>query len=447
MTNIVLCADGTWNRPGTDDSADQPSYPTNVFKLFTNLDGKDSAADITAADEQERVATDPTGATTQIAKYLHGVGDSDNILVKLLGGATGAGTIARIVRGYTFLSRNYVPGARIFLIGFSRGAYTVRALAGLVQARGLLDATRLPLATDRGKAYRLGAAVWYDYQHARRASQPQLAWPTRGPSGRLARIYLATPTQELVSPVPIDTVAVWDTVGALGIPDYTSTDAVADLFRFANTTLGPGVSQGFHAVSRDEQRADFIPTLWDPDPPRIKQLLFAGAHGDVGGGYPTTGTESGLSDLTLDWMTGLLTGRGVVFAAKPTFVTDASACGCAHEPWLTPPFNLLPILKRVFPQTLAESPSIQARRDGSPVRPDPSKGPTDYTSRNFQRIPRNHLGPMVDTPLGDLRPQRVSGLNRVNVTANRYHRGPPLPLADSQRRRSAGALMSPRERR
>ena len=170
MTNVVFCADGTWNRPGTDDSADQPSYPTNVFKLFTNLAGKDSALDLTEADEQERVATDAAGMVTQIAKYLHGVGDSDNILVKLLGGAIGTGTIARIVRGYTFVSRNYVPTANIYLMGFSRGAYTVRALAGLVQARGLLDPTRLPLADDKGQAYRLAAAVWYDYQHERLAA-------------------------------------------------------------------------------------------------------------------------------------------------------------------------------------------------------------------------------------------------------------------------------------
>ena len=73
MTNVVFCADGTWNRPGTDDSADQPSYPTNVFKLFTNLAGKDSALDLTEADEQERVATDAAGMVKQIAKYLHGV--------------------------------------------------------------------------------------------------------------------------------------------------------------------------------------------------------------------------------------------------------------------------------------------------------------------------------------------------------------------------------------
>jgi uncharacterized protein (DUF2235 family) len=379
MANIVFCADGTWNRPGTDDSADQPSYPTNVFKIFTNLDGVDSADTICEADEQERVAKDAAGATAQIAKYLHGVGDSDNILVKLLGGAVGAGTIARIVRGYTFVSRNYAPGARIFLIGFSRGAYTVRALAGLIQARGLLDATLLPLATDKGQAYRLGAAVWYDYQHALLAAHPNPSLLSRFEdlAADLPAFLSQPPTDALVSPVPIDTVGVWDTVGALGIPDYTSTGAVADLFRFANTILGPGVAAGFHAVSRDEQRGDFTPTLWDADP-RITQLLFAGAHGDVGGGYPTTNSESGLSDLALQWMTGLLSARGVLFGATEIFPPAPNPCGCAHEPWLIPPFNLLPILRRVFPQTLQESPSVQARRDGGPVLFDPGKAPAQY---------------------------------------------------------------------
>ena len=379
MGNIVFCADGTWNRPGTDDSADQPSYPTNVFKIFTNLEGVDSAETICEADEQERVAKDAAGATAQIAKYLHGVGDSDNILVKLLGGTIGTGTIARIVRGYTFVSRNYAPGARIFLIGFSRGAYTVRALAGLIQAKGLLDATQLSLATDKGQAYRLGAAVWHDYQRALLAAHPNPTLLSRfdALAADLPDFLSRPPTASLVSPVPIDTVGVWDTVGALGIPDYTSTGAVADLFRFANTTLGPGVSAGFHAVSCDERRGDFTPTLWDADA-RIQQLLFAGAHGDVGGGYPTTNSESGLSDLTLQWMTGLLNARGVLFGAKETFSPAPNPCGCAHQPWLTPPFDLLPILKRVFPQTLPESPSVQARRDGGPVLFDPSMAPAQY---------------------------------------------------------------------
>jgi hypothetical protein len=93
MTNIVFCADGTWDGPGTDDSADQPGFPTNVFKFFTNLEGKDSAVDLTQADEQERVARDAASTVTQIAKYLHGVGDSENILFRLLGGTIGPGPL------------------------------------------------------------------------------------------------------------------------------------------------------------------------------------------------------------------------------------------------------------------------------------------------------------------------------------------------------------------
>jgi Uncharacterized alpha/beta hydrolase domain (DUF2235) len=163
------------------------------------------------------------------------------------------------VRGYTFLSRNYVPTAKICLIGFSRGAYTVRALAGLVQARGLLDPTKLPLASDKGQAYRLAAAVWYDYQHELLAADtnPGLLGRFEDLAADLPSFLSQPPTDKLVSPVAIDTVAVWDTVGALGIPEFTSTGAVADLFRFANTTLGAGVAAGIHGVSRDEMRADF----------------------------------------------------------------------------------------------------------------------------------------------------------------------------------------------
>ena len=79
------------------------------------------------------------------------------------GGSVGAGLIARIVRGYTFISRNYVQGDAVYIIGFSRGAYTARALAGMIAAKGLLDATKIDL-TDKESAYRLGAAVWVAYR-------------------------------------------------------------------------------------------------------------------------------------------------------------------------------------------------------------------------------------------------------------------------------------------
>src|SRR3984957_9577982 len=160
---IVFCADGTWNGPGETDSDDTTATTTNVFRLFVNLDGRDTPDSALLGNEQERVLTDSNGVVLQWAKYLHGVGASDNFLVKVLGGTVGAGLIARIVRGYTFISRNYLPGDRIFIIGFSRGAYTARALAGLIATKGLLDATKSDLA-NKESAYRLGSAVWFEYR-------------------------------------------------------------------------------------------------------------------------------------------------------------------------------------------------------------------------------------------------------------------------------------------
>jgi hypothetical protein len=165
VKNIIFCADGTWNGPGQDEDHDRVADATNVFKLFANLDGVDAPETTRLADEQERSLTTPDGTLQQVAKYLHGVGDSDNVLVKMLGGAGGAGLVTRVVRGYTFISRNYAAGDCIFVIGFSRGAYTARALGGLIAARGLLDATRIDL-TEKEQAYRLGSAEWFEYRAA-----------------------------------------------------------------------------------------------------------------------------------------------------------------------------------------------------------------------------------------------------------------------------------------
>jgi uncharacterized protein (DUF2235 family) len=145
---IVFCADGTWNGPQEPDSDDKTAHPTNVFKLFLNLAGKDTAGTYLLENEQERLLSAADGSPQQVSKYLHGVGDSDNPLVQALGGSIGAGLVTRIVRGYTFISRNYAVNDRIYIIGFSRGAYTARALAGLIATKGLLDATKIDL-TDK----------------------------------------------------------------------------------------------------------------------------------------------------------------------------------------------------------------------------------------------------------------------------------------------------------
>src|SRR6266581_8604368 len=147
---IVFCADGTWNGPSettgvstTDNADDQGEIGrtgvTNVVKLFSNLAGQVTPETLGLEKEQEKLFTDARGNPVQAMKYIHGVGDSTNLLIRILGGAFGTGVIARIVRGYTYLSRTYVAGDNIHIVGFSRGAYTARALAGMVCGVGLLD--------------------------------------------------------------------------------------------------------------------------------------------------------------------------------------------------------------------------------------------------------------------------------------------------------------------
>src|SRR5262249_60645809 len=88
--NVIFCADGTWNGPGEPEDHDRTSHSTNVFKLFSNLDGELAPGTLRLADEQERSSA-TAGVVRQVAKYLHGVGDSDNFLVRFLGGTGGGG--------------------------------------------------------------------------------------------------------------------------------------------------------------------------------------------------------------------------------------------------------------------------------------------------------------------------------------------------------------------
>jgi uncharacterized protein (DUF2235 family) len=329
MANIIFLADGTWNGPGSDD--DEPQT-TNVFKTFGLLAGVDDLGTLALAKEQERTLVED-GVRQQVAKYLHGVGDSSNPILRLLGGAFGAGVIARIVRGYTFISRNWSEGDRIFIVGFSRGAYTARSLAGLIVAQGLLAKED---CADQEQAYRYGAAIWARHRESRQ--EPDTLRQLLGsvlsnlpafldPSSARA----ANPPRPL-RPAGVDCVAVWDTVGALGIPLYDGADQRADVFQFCDRTLSAKVRTGYHAISFDEQRVDFTPTLWDARA-GVTQMLFAGAHADVGGGYPLADDESLLAHTSLAWMCDQLQAEGVRFARRATDLYAGSAFGPSHQPW------------------------------------------------------------------------------------------------------------------
>ncbi|MDD2760155.1 MAG: DUF2235 domain-containing protein [Methylomonas sp.] len=377
---IIFCADGTWNGPDQDDNNDRQPDPTNVFKLFLSLAGDETADSAPLQHEQEKRLT-RDGATLQVSKYIHGVGDTRNPINKVLGGVFGAGIIARIVRGYTFISREYEPGDHIVVIGFSRGAYTVRALAGMIAKQGLL-AKRL--TTDKTDAYRWGARAWYHY----RKDSGQGNWWTRlvgGISNLPGFIGSSAVDADDLQPVEsIRAVAVWDTVGALGFPRYNK-DSRADVFEFANTRLSDKVERGIHAVSLDEQRVDFTPTLWD-SAGHVEQMLFAGAHADVGGGYTSLNKESGLSDIALQWMMEKLMPLSVQFGSTDAPALNPDPAGTAHQPWRHFPFaDGKKSLRQFAGKGLIVHESVRKRMEAGPVIADPGLSTMPYRPENLPR--------------------------------------------------------------
>ena len=168
----------------------------------------------------------------------------------------------------------------------------------------------------------------------------------------------------------------------MGIPAFAADHDRLDLFRFADTRLSPKVACGFHAVSVDEARQDFDPTLWEADP-RIVQALFPGAHADVGGGYPA-GLESGLSDGALAWMQERLAGQGLRFAGTPAWVPAPAAGGPAHRPWAHFPWTHLPTGARVLPAGLGLHRSVLDRMAAGPVAPEPGVAPEAYAPANLE---------------------------------------------------------------
>lgn len=379
---VIFCADGTWNGPDQDDDNDGSPDFTNVYKLFIGLDGELATDTLLNAGEQEKSLI-VSGAPVQVAKYIHGVGDSKNPIRKLMGGAFGAGIIARIVRGYTFISRNYQPGDAIVLVGFSRGAYTARALGGLIASEGVLAKA---LTRDKEIAYRSGAKAWYRYRSkAKGASRPGFVRRFAEALADLPAFVSADGLREkdLVPVDSIKAVAVWDTVGALGLPQYDG-DRRIDAFQFANNVLSNKVEWGFHALALDERRLDFDPTLW-ASRKNVVQVLFPGAHADVGGGYPEKGHESGLSNGALLWMADQLRGVGVQIRASVADTHKAEAGGVAHQPWRHKPFDdPKKVVSRRFAGTdVTVHASIAERMALPAVVPEPGVAPEKYLPKNL----------------------------------------------------------------
>ena len=359
--NIVLCLDGTSNQYSATN--------TNVVKLYAMLD---RARNDQLSYYQPGIGTfAPPGVWGRLKQWF--ITRLDLAIAWLLSD--------HVQDAYRYLMRYYQEGDQIFIFGFSRGAYTARALAGMISAKGLLDGKRFDL-TDKEAAYRLGTAVWFASRKVALQGDPDRLSNLLGAILDFPVFLLHPPSDDQLLPAPIEAVAVWDTVGALGIPVYNERLIRLDVFRFADTKLSGNVRAGRHAVAIDEERADFNPTLWDDDP-RVIQVLFPGAHADVGGGYRLEDSESGLSDGALVWMTEELNGLGVRFSADPMVVPHPDPSGTAHRPWAHLPFDKLPRGPRTFPNGLCLSRSVLDRIGGNAVKADPGLQAAAYAPGNL----------------------------------------------------------------
>lgn len=256
---LVVCCDGTWNKP------DQ-RYPTNVIKA--------ARAILPVADR-----------TDQIVYYDQGVG-TGNLLDRVSGGAFGSGLEQNIREAYRFLMHNYEDGDELYLFGFSRGAYTVRSLAGLIRNVGLLRKVNAAMFPEAYALYRS------DDFH-----------PRSDEADKYRKAYSWE--------IGVKFIGVWDTVGALGIPIDGLRWMTRGRYEFHDLALSSKIHSGYQALSVDDKRKVFTPAIWEPpaEGQTIEQTWFAGCHADVGGGVP----DNGLPDLALCWLVDRAKEQGLVF--------------------------------------------------------------------------------------------------------------------------------------
>ena len=259
---LIVCCDGRW------DSARTPGL-TNVVKFAT------------------AVANNGEGGMDQSVYYDPGVGTRS---FELLRGLRGTGVSWSLRDAYGWLVATYRPGDQICIFGASRGALVARSLGGLIQSSGILRSEHTERIDEALTIYR--SRNYNDWPYGERAVSFRQSWSHE---------------------TRISVVGVWETVGALGVPDLIPG---ARGYRLHDTRPSPVADAYYQALALDERRSAFAPALWTGSPNTseqiVRQVWFAGVHGDVVGGSETTG----LSDVPLLWMIDRAREHGVVFDDK-----------------------------------------------------------------------------------------------------------------------------------
>lgn len=286
VKRIALFLDGTWNNVNDN---------TNVWRLKSLC----------------------TQSPEQAVYYSAGVGTDRS--EHLTGGLFGIGINEEVTNAYQWLVEHYETDAKIFIFGFSRGAFTARSLAGLVSKCGLLKP---------------GSPVSVKQLYARYG---QTTMKTVRELAHVALTELSQEEQWIVEysrAVPIFFQGVWDTVGSLGMPIPLMPNVSREDFAFLETDLRISYKHAYHALAIDEHRKAFAPTLWNKRtlkqgesyPPRpmdeVEQRWFVGAHANVGGGY----ADDLLAQIPLQWLMKKAEAHGLEF--KDTVVIDGNENTC-----------------------------------------------------------------------------------------------------------------------
>ncbi|KAL3417643.1 peptidoglycan binding domain containing protein [Phlyctema vagabunda] len=278
---IVICCDGTWQNSATA----KPNIPSNVTQICRSLARTGHGVD--------------GKVYQQIVFYDAGVGTGDlSSTERNSQGATGRGLNVNVIAAYNFLINNYTSGDELFFFGFSRGAYTTRAVAGLVCEMGILSPTEMHLFPELYTAHKKTSMDetklsvndwWFKHAHHLKYTQPR-------------------------EDVSVKAIGVWDTVAALGMPSERKklSNKYKKQYLFHKTNIHPRIENAFQALALDERRSPFQPVVWyQPESNTTTNLLqvwFPGVHLNVGGGDSDAllqkykGDHEQMAHITLAWM-------------------------------------------------------------------------------------------------------------------------------------------------
>jgi uncharacterized protein (DUF2235 family) len=303
--NHIICCDGTNNQFGPEN--------TSVVRL---------AQVINRNPTNQRLYYDPGVGTLPEPGVFTAIGKR---ISEWFGLAFGTGLGAKVEGAYSYLMDFWEPGDRVFLFGFSRGAYTVRVLAGLLHTLGLLPRGNYNLvpyvmrlfaavrssATDSGGA----SAYWKLCDDFRWTFARQV--PGAGDERRFKVHFMG----------------IWDTVSSVGW--------VWDPVKFPFSARNPSIEIIRHAVSVDERRAFFRQNLVQPEPGQdVQELWFPGVHSDVGGGYPDTVKDGGLWRTPFDWILREAQKAGLL-VDQQRLQRVLSKTPAPAKPWAEPQHNSL----------------------------------------------------------------------------------------------------------